>query len=128
MTSNTINTPEFTQFALDERLLRVLDEIGFKNCTPIQGECLPLLLDGHDVAGQAQTGTGKTAAFLIATYERLLASEPVVDGQRQPRAFMLAPTRELAVQIAKDAELLGKHTTFKVGLAFGGTGYEQQRF
>jgi ATP-dependent RNA helicase RhlB len=102
-------------------------DAGFEFCTPIQASTLPIALKQHDVAGQAQTGTGKTAAFLIATYERLLASEPVVEGQRQPRAFMLAPTRELAVQIAKDAESLGKHTGFKVGLAFGGTGYEQQR-
>jgi ATP-dependent RNA helicase RhlB len=82
---------------------------------------------GKDVAGQAQTGTGKTAAFLIATFEKLLTSNLPVAGKRQPRAFMLAPTRELAIQIGNDAELLGKHTNFKVGLAFGGTGYEQQR-
>jgi ATP-dependent RNA helicase RhlB len=88
---------------------------------------LPIALTGKDVAGQAQTGTGKTAAFLIATFEKLLTSDKSTDGPRQPRAFMLAPTRELAIQIAKDAELLGKHTNFKVGLAYGGTGYEQQR-
>lgn len=102
-------------------------EAGFEFCTPIQASTLPIALQQHDVAGQAQTGTGKTAAFLIATYERLLTSEPAPDAKKQPRAFMLAPTRELAMQIAKDAEQLGKHTGFKVGLAFGGTDYEKQR-
>ena len=79
------------------------------------------------MAGQAQTGTGKTAAFLIATYQRLLLSEAGAGEKKQPRVFMLAPTRELAVQIANDAEILGKHTGFKIGLAFGGTDYEKQR-
>jgi ATP-dependent RNA helicase RhlB len=102
-------------------------DAGFEFCTPIQASTLPIALAGNDVAGQAQTGTGKTAAFLIATYEKLLASDKPTEGPRNPRAFMLAPTRELAIQIAKDAELLGKHTQFKVALAFGGTGYEQQR-
>jgi ATP-dependent RNA helicase RhlB len=102
-------------------------DAGFEFCTPIQATTLPIALKGKDVAGQAQTGTGKTAAFLIATFEKLLKSNLPVEGKRQPRAFMLAPTRELAIQIGNDAELLGKHTNFKVGLAFGGTGYEQQR-
>jgi ATP-dependent RNA helicase RhlB len=102
-------------------------DAGFEFCTPIQASTLPIALAGNDVAGQAQTGTGKTAAFLIATYEKLLTSDKPTEGPRNPRAFMLAPTRELAIQIAKDAELLGKHTQFKVALAFGGTGYEQQR-
>jgi ATP-dependent RNA helicase RhlB len=100
---------------------------AFEFCTPIQASTLPIALKGHDVAGQAQTGTGKTAAFLIATFQRLLASTPAEDTKKQPRAFMLAPTRELAVQIANDAELLGKHTGLKIGLAYGGTDYEKQR-
>ena len=70
--------------------------------------------EDSDVAGQAQTGTGKTAAFLIAAYQRLL-SPTNAEGETQPRAFMLAPTRELAIQIANDAELLGKHTGLKIG-------------
>jgi ATP-dependent RNA helicase RhlB len=102
-------------------------DAGFEFCTPIQASTLPIALAGHDVAGQAQTGTGKTAAFLISAYQRLLTSAPDDDGKKQPRAFMLAPTRELAVQIANDAELLGSHTGFKIGLAFGGTDYEKQR-
>jgi len=91
---------------------------------------LPLALKQRDVAGQAQTGTGKTAAFLIAALQRILtqpADSADARGQKQPRVFVLAPTRELAIQIASDAQGLAKHTGCKVGLAFGGTGYEQQR-
>ncbi|MGD8525648.1 MAG: ATP-dependent RNA helicase RhlB, partial [Thioalkalispiraceae bacterium] len=97
-------------------------------CTPIQAETLPIALSGKDVAGQAQTGTGKTAAFLIAVYSYLLR-HPASEKRKvnQPRALILAPTRELAVQIHKDAEVLGKHTGFKLGLIYGGTGYESQR-
>ena len=112
---------------LDERIHAGIRDSGFEFCTPIQASTLPIALEQRDVAGQAQTGTGKTAAFLVATFQRLLSSEAPVEGQKQPRAFMLAPTRELAVQIAKDAEVLGKHTGLIVGLAFGGTDYEKQR-
>ena len=103
-------------------------ESGFTHFTPIQAESLPLSLAGQDVAGQAQTGTGKTVAFLIATYTKLLR-EPEVPGRKkdQPRAIIIAPTRELAIQIHSDAEKLGKYTDLKLGLAFGGAGYEQQR-
>ena len=127
MTDNHLSDLRFDSLALSESVQAGIRDAGFEFCTPIQASTLPIALEGKDVAGQAQTGTGKTAAFLVATFEKLLASDPVVEGQRQPRAFMLAPTRELAIQIAKDAEQLGKHTNFKVGLAFGGTGYEQQR-
>ncbi|MDH3531487.1 MAG: ATP-dependent RNA helicase RhlB [Gammaproteobacteria bacterium] len=127
MTTNHLSDLRFDSLDLHEPVRAGIRDAGFEFCTPIQASTLPIALQQNDVAGQAQTGTGKTAAFLIATFERLLASEPAPDEQRQPRAFMLAPTRELAVQIANDAELLGKHTGFKIGLAFGGTGYEQQR-
>ena len=72
-------------------------------------------------------GTGKTAAFLIAAYQRLINTRSDSGEKRQPRLFALAPTRELAVQIANDAEVLGKHTGFKIGLAYGGTDYDKQR-
>ena len=129
MTDSHLSELRFDTLALDEHLRAGIRDAGFEFCTPIQALTLPIALDQRDVAGQAQTGTGKTAAFLIAAYQRLLNLPPVSDddGPRQPRIFILAPTRELAVQIANDAELLGKHTGFKVGLAFGGTGYEQQR-
>ena len=127
MTDNHLSELRFDALALHDSVRAGIRDAGFEFCTPIQASTLPIALESHDVAGQAQTGTGKTAAFLVATFQKLLASEPDTEGQRQPRAFMLAPTRELAVQIANDAELLGKHTGFKVGLAFGGTDYEKQR-
>lgn len=125
MTSKSMNTPEFKQFALDERLLRVLDDIGFKNCTPIQGECLPLLLDGHDIAGQAQTGTGKTAAFLLTIFHFLLTKQP--EKNSNLRALIVAPTRELAIQIHKDAVTFNQHCGLRLGLVYGGIDYEKQR-
>lgn len=121
----TNNTPEFKQFPLDERLLTVLDDIGFKKCTPIQGECLPLILDGHDIAGQAQTGTGKTAAFLLSTFHFLLSKKPRVENSL--RSLIIAPTRELAIQIHKDAETFNQHCGLKLGLVYGGVDYEKQR-
>ena len=127
MSQNHLSDLRFDSLVIDERVRQGIADAGFELCTPIQASTLPIALQGGDVAGQAQTGTGKTAAFLIATFERLLASQPGQDEKKQPRAFMLAPTRELAVQIAKDAELLGKHTQFRIGLAFGGTYYEKQR-
>ena len=125
MTSKNTNTPEFKQFALDERLLTVLDDIGFKQCTPIQGECLPLILEGHDIAGQAQTGTGKTAAFLLATYHFLLRNKAAPNSNL--RALIIAPTRELAIQIHKDAETFNQHCGLRLGLVYGGIDYEKQR-
>ena len=127
MSHNHLSDLRFESLVIHDQVQAGIRDAGFELCTPIQASSLPIALDGHDVAGQAQTGTGKTAAFLIATFQRLLASTPADDANRQPRAFMLAPTRELAVQIAKDAELLGKHTGFRIGLAFGGTDYEKQR-
>jgi ATP-dependent RNA helicase RhlB len=99
---------------------------GFTYCTPIQALTLPLALRGHDVAGQAQTGTGKTAAFLLVIFQRLLKKQPSEPG-RHPRALVLAPTRELALQIHKDALLLGGETGLRFGLAYGGIDYEKQR-
>ena len=127
MSQNHLSDLRFDALLIHEHIQAGIRDAGFEFCTPIQASTLPIALLGHDVAGQAQTGTGKTAAFLIATYQRLLSSQPAEGEKKQPRAFMLAPTRELAVQIAKDAELLGKHTGFKVGLAYGGTDYEKQR-
>ena len=113
MTTNPDKLPEFRQFALDERLLKRLDEIDFSHCTPIQAECLPLMLQGHDIAGQAQTGTGKTAAFLLSTYHFLLNNHR--KRETSLRALIIAPTRELAIQIHKDAEPLQPLLRFKAG-------------
>ncbi|MDH3337860.1 MAG: ATP-dependent RNA helicase RhlB [Gammaproteobacteria bacterium] len=127
MADNHLTDLRFDSLALRDSVRAGIRDAGFEFCTPIQASTLPIALEPRDVAGQAQTGTGKTAAFLVATFQKLLASDPPADQKKQPRAFMLAPTRELAVQIANDAELLGKHTGFKIGLAFGGTDYEKQR-
>ncbi len=127
MSQNHLSDLRFDTLPLHENVLAGIRDAGFEFCTPIQASTLPIALEQHDVAGQAQTGTGKTAAFLIAAYERLMNNEVESEGPRQPRVFTLAPTRELAVQIAKDAEVIGKHTGFRIGLAFGGTDYEKQR-
>ena len=118
----------FADLPLVEPLQRALAEIDFTYATPIQALSLPIALQGKDVAGQAQTGTGKTAAFLLATMNRLLTLEEIEDRRvNEPRALILAPTRELAIQIHKDAVAFGKHTGLRLGLAYGGTGYESQR-
>jgi len=132
MTDNHLSDLRFDSLQLHDSIRAGIADAGFEYCTPIQASTLPIALGPHDVAGQAQTGTGKTAAFLVAAFQRLLGDDSAVtdangEQQRQPRIFILAPTRELAVQIANDAEVLGKHTGLKIALAYGGTGYEQQR-
>jgi ATP-dependent RNA helicase RhlB len=127
MSENHLSDLRFDSLPLSESVQAGIRDAGFEFCTPIQASTLPTALKGHDVAGQAQTGTGKTAAFLIAAYERLLKTAPEAGETRQPRLFALAPTRELAVQIANDAEVLGKHTGLTIGLAYGGTDYDKQR-
>lgn len=121
---------QFADLDLDERLLRGVADAGFSFCTPIQARTLPLLLEGQDVAGQAQTGTGKTAAYLLAVMNRLLDDEgagTVIDNRPAPAAFILAPTRELAIQIHKDAEVLGRYSEFRMALVYGGVDYDKQR-
>ena len=127
MSQDHLSDLRFDTLPLHEQVQNGIRDAGFEFCTPIQASTLPIALEPRDVAGQAQTGTGKTAAFLIAAYERLINNPVEFEGPHQPRVFALAPTRELAVQIANDAEELGKHTGFKIGLAFGGTDYEKQR-
>jgi ATP-dependent RNA helicase RhlB len=117
----------FADLPLSADLQRSIAEAGFTQCTPIQSKALPLALEGQDVAGQAQTGTGKTAAYLIALFHKLETTPPLKTDQPGPRALVLAPTRELAVQIHADATLLGKHLPFRFGLAYGGTDYDKQR-
>ena len=130
MTDSHLSDLRFDTLDLHDSLRKGIAETGFVCATPIQADTLPIALAGKDVAGQAQTGTGKTAAFLIAAIQHVLSlGEVDADDKatRQPRIFILAPTRELAIQIANDAEELGKHTGLRIALAFGGTGYEQQR-
>ena len=128
MSEHHLTKTRFASFDLLDDINRGLADAGFDYCTPIQEQTLPIALEGHDVAGEAQTGTGKTAAFLIAVFNQLL-KHPASESHRknQPRALLLAPTRELAIQIHKDAVLLGSHTGLVFGLAYGGTGYDTQR-
>ncbi len=128
MEQKHLTEQRFAELDLPDPLLRALREVGFDRCTPVQAEALPVTLAGEDVEGQARTGTGKTATFLLATFAYLLRRPASAERRGdQPRAFILAPTRELAIQIHQDAVLLGKYTDFRLGLAYGGTGYEQQR-
>jgi ATP-dependent RNA helicase RhlB len=129
MSETYLTDVSFSSFSLPAELMQGIEEAGFSMCTPIQAETLPVALQGRDIAGQAQTGTGKTAAFLVAVYHHLLTH--AADNNRrkpnQPRALILAPTRELAIQIHNDALVIGKYTGLQLCLAYGGTGYEQQR-
>ncbi len=128
MTTNHLTDIRFDSFDLDPRLRKGLVDAGFVHCTPIQAEALPLALAGKDVAGQAQTGTGKTLVFALAILQRLLTHQPAAERKpTHPRVLMLAPTRELAIQVHKDVALLARHTDFRTLVVFGGTGYQQQR-
>ncbi len=126
MEKNHLSIVPFSSLKLNEPLLESLEDTGFTHCTPIQAATLPLALQGKDVAGQAQTGTGKTAAFLLSIMNYLMET-PVDDDSTGPWAIILAPTRELAIQIHKDAELLGRYTGLVFAAVYGGTGYESQR-
>ncbi len=115
----------FDDLALPDSLRKGIAEAGFTECTSIQELTLPLTLNGKDVAGRGQTGTGKTAAFLITLFDRLLKNENA--SGNHPRALILAPTRELVVQIENDAKLIGKHCGFSVQAIYGGVDYLKQR-
>jgi ATP-dependent RNA helicase RhlB len=118
----------FDSLNIPESVKRGIAEQGFTRATPIQAQTLPIALAGRDVAGQAQTGTGKTAAFLIALFNRLLTGPaPVNRPTNAPLAIVIAPTRELAVQIHSDALAIGKYTGLKLAIVFGGVDYEKQR-
>lgn len=126
---STSSDVRFKDLNLDSRLLAAITEIGFTHCTPIQAETLPFTLACEDLIGQAQTGTGKTAAFLITAIQSLLET-PVPEKDRfasEPRVLALAPTRELALQIAKDAEQLCGYTGHNVVTVVGGMNYDKQR-
>lgn len=128
MSDHHLTDTRFDHFVLDERLRQGLADAGFVRCTPIQAETLPLALAGRDLAGQAQTGTGKTLAFALATLQRLL-SRASSHGHttRHPRALVVTPTRELAVQVHQDVTLLAGHTELRPRVVYGGTGYQEQR-
>ncbi|TQV89240.1 ATP-dependent RNA helicase RhlB [Aliikangiella coralliicola] len=123
-----LSTTAFRNMGLHPDLLKALDSLGYQFATPIQAQALPLLLNSQDVAGQAQTGTGKTNAFLLAILNELLTL-PEVEGREinEPRAFIIAPTRELVIQIFEDAKKLSKYTDLKMCVVFGGADYDKQR-
>jgi ATP-dependent RNA helicase RhlB len=158
MNTNHLTETRFSNLELSNPILQSLKDAGFHHCTPIQDKTLPLALRGKDVAGQAQTGTGKTAAFLLAAFQHLINDEADLDEDEDddpgeygsdetpehalaekvvakpvknkviqyPRAIILAPTRELAIQIHKDALLLSKRLNLSFALIYGGTDYQKQ--
>lgn len=128
MSRQPLTDTTFESFGLDPRILSGLAATGFTRCTPIQALSLPIALQWRDVAGQAQTGTGKTGAFLVAIMQRLL-TQPARPDRRSsdPRALVIAPTRELAIQIDKDFQNLGRDTGLVSALIYGGVDYDKQR-
>jgi ATP-dependent RNA helicase RhlB len=118
---------KFEEFALPQPILRAISDLGFEQCTPIQSASLPSSLADYDVTGQAQTGTGKTAAFLLTILTRLWEepeAQPLANGT--PRALVLAPTRELALQIESDAQELAKYMDIGVLAVVGGMDFQKQ--
>ncbi|TNE87810.1 ATP-dependent RNA helicase RhlB [Porticoccus sp.] len=119
----------FHDLGLPLPLMRGIADLGFKYCSPIQARSLPFSLRAHDVVGKAQTGTGKTAAFLVTIITELL-NHPVVEDEHyagEARALIIAPTRELVMQIADDARALCKHTELHVHTLVGGMDYDKQK-
>ena len=128
MSDKPLTDLTFSTFDLHPALLAGLEGAGFTRCTPIQALTLPVALAGRDVAGQAQTGTGKTLAFLVAVINRLLIRPALADRKPEdPRALILAPTRELAIQIHKDAVKFGADLGLRFALVYGGVDYDKQR-
>jgi ATP-dependent RNA helicase RhlB len=118
----------FHDLDLPEEVMQAIADLKFEYCTPIQGEIMPSTLKGLDAAGRAQTGTGKTAAFLITIFTRLLRAP--AKGDRPygtPRVLIIAPTRELVIQIEKEASELSRYTPFTTMAVFGGMDYEKQK-
>jgi len=110
---------QFAEFPLDERVLLGIRDAGFTECTPVQEATFKHSLTGIDVCAQSQTGTGKTAAFLITIFQNLR-------HLKGKKALIIVPTRELATQVEKEAELLGAHLDYKVACIYGGVGYKAQ--
>ena len=116
----------FHDLGLHPRLMRSIHALGWQHATPIQGEILPGTLKGKDMAGRAQTGTGKTAAFLISIINHCLNKPLEKQNPGHPRALIIAPTRELAMQIGQDSEGLNKFTGLRTVVLYGGMDYNKQ--
>lgn len=117
---------KFEELQIHEKILEGIRAAGFIECTPVQAQTLPVALQGKDIAAQSQTGTGKTAAFLIAIFSRILEMPPMRPGS-SPRALIIAPTRELVIQIHEEAKLLGKAADLRILPVYGGVDYNKQR-
>jgi len=124
--ANLFTERRFDQIGLPDPIVRAIAELGFERLTQVQDQVLPIALEGRDVVAQAQTGSGKTAAYLITIFTHILG-HPRTSPPTTPRALIVAPTRELAVQIAGDAESLGRHTGCTTHVVFGGLDYRKQR-
>ena len=126
-TENHLSEITFTSLGLEPSLLKGIESTGFTHCTPIQAGTIPIAMQGKDVAGQAQTGTGKSAAFLVPMFQQLLKTKEKGAANPNPKAMILAPTRELAQQIYNDAKKIGQFTGLRLAVVYGGTGYDSQR-
>jgi ATP-dependent RNA helicase RhlE len=113
---------QFSDFDLDPRLLRNVQAMGFEEPTPIQSATIPQALAGHDILGSAETGTGKTAAYLLPILQKLISSP----GTQCPRALVIVPTRELALQVSAHATQLGHDLSLRIATIYGGVGYGSQ--
>ncbi len=114
---------KFEKLNLDKKLLRAIDDMGYERCTPVQEQTFPESLTGRDVSVQAQTGTGKTAVFLVTSLQRMISQ---IDLGGKLRVLILVPTRELAVQVEKQAKLLCSHVSYRALSMYGGVGYDRQ--
>ena len=121
---NFLTATRFADFELPPEIVEGIDNAGFEYCTPIQAQAIPVAMSGEDIAGQAQTGTGKTTAFLVPLLDRLLKNKPLEPGV--PRALIVTPTRELALQIHEDALILAGSTNLRQVLVIGGMDYKEQ--
>ncbi len=113
---------KFTEFSLDEKLLQGIEGAGYEECTPVQEQVLKNSLEGRDLYVQSQTGTGKTAAYLVSIIQELLARQEVTGR----KALIMVPTRELAVQVEEEAVKLASATQLKSASFYGGVGYDKQ--
>ncbi len=120
-----LSSCKFIDYPLPEVLQSAIADLGFEYCTPIQAKSLPAILKDQNIIGQASTGTGKTATFLMAVIIRLLAKP--ADNKKSLRALILAPTRELAIQINEEAQALIKNTHLSSTVIYGGANYEKQQ-
>lgn len=115
---------KFESLNLHPDILKGITDAGFEHCTPIQEQSLPECIAGKDVIAQSQTGSGKTAVFLLSIFSRVLEAGPSLTGR--PRALVMVPTRELATQVMDDAAKLGRHISFRSVAIYGGVEYDKQ--